>query len=230
MSYRVNAVFDTATDPAPIRDRVRGLTSRKISRFLDAASFAPFLAAMSCYRADPAQPPEHVALYTVGGWDGNMPDQPSRSDGSPDSDALISRHILEEANPVDWLRMLSNNPLCQVSIAEGFRGPNAHLVGGPDALAQVLAVAATDLRRGAARQAIIVAYDTDRADRGNPSGRAPTSAAALSLVLDDGENDGEDMVSRLFDVAEEMAPGADSALDVLRACLAAVPVASGATT
>ena len=220
MRYRVNAGYECPDNLGEIRERVRELASRKVSRFLDAASFAPFLAAASVYRLDPAAPPEHVAVYTVGGWDGNMPDQPSLSDGSPDSDAELSRHILEQAGPVEWLRMLSNNPLCQVSIAEGFRGPSAHLVGGPDALAQVLAVAATDLRRGAARQALIVAYDTAAADRRNPSGRAPASAAAVSLVPLAEDSDAEDALPGLFDVAAGAEGGGDSALDVLRACLA----------
>lgn len=220
MRYRVNAGYVCPDNPGDIRDRVRELASRKVSRFLDAASFAPFLAAASVYRRDPVAPPEDVALYTVGGWDGNMPDQPSLSDGSMASDAELSRHILEQANPVEWLRMLSNNSLCQVSIAEGFRGPNAHLVGGPDALGQVLAIAAADLRRGATRQALLVAYDTAPADRLNPSGRALTSAAALSLAPLADDVDAEDALPRLFEAATKAEMSGDSALDVLRACLA----------
>ncbi|HEX4227004.1 MAG TPA: hypothetical protein VHZ97_31870 [Pseudonocardiaceae bacterium] len=228
MKYRINASYRTPEDLAEVKSQVRDLTSRKILRFLDAASFAPFLAAAAVYRLDPTVRPEHVALYTVGGWDGDMPDQPFVSDGTADSDALISRHILEEANPVNWLRMLSNNPLCQVSISEGFRGPNAHLVGGPDALAQVLGVASADLAAGAAEQAIVLAYDTAPADRRKPSGRAPTSAAALSIV----PTDGEDVLPRLFDLADLAANGSDSALDVLHACIETLatprPVESGA--
>jgi hypothetical protein len=166
-----------------------------------------------------------VALYTVGGWDGNMPDQPAPSDGTADGDAVVSRHILEVANPVGWLRMMSNNPLCQVSIAEGFRGPNAHLVGGPDALAQVLTVAAADLRGGAAQQAIVVAYDTAPRDRFAPSGRAPTTAVALSLVAAEYDALDDDALATLFEAADRAAPDADSAVDVLRACLSRLTVA-----
>lgn len=222
MRYRINAGYECPDHPSEVQALVRELASRKILRFLDAASYAPFLAATQVYRRDPVAAPAEVALYTVGGWDGNMPDQPSLSDGSMDSDAELSRHILEQAGPVEWLRMLSNNPLCQVSIAEGFRGPNAHLVGGPDALAQVFAVAAADLHRGAASQALIVAYDTLAVDRLNPSSRAPTCAAALSLVpLAEGSGT-NDALSGLFDIADCGQADSDSALDVLRACLASV--------
>jgi hypothetical protein len=132
----------SAEQPGDLRDEARKLASRKVLRFLDAASMAPFVAAATVYHRAPVADPADVALYTVGGWDGDMPDQPFIPDGTREDDARLSRHILEEANPVTWLRMLSNNPLCQVSISEGFRGPNAHLVGGPDAVAQVLSVAA----------------------------------------------------------------------------------------
>lgn len=217
MKYRVNAFYATATY-TDINTEVRKFASRKVLRFLDAASYAPFLAASSVYRADPFSPPEEVALYTVGGWDGAMPDQPFFSDGTRASDAELSRHLLENAGPIEWLRMLSNNPLCQVSIAVGFRGPNAHLVGGPDALSHVLAAAVTDLDRGAASQALIVAYDTAPRDRLNPSGRAPTSAAAMSLVPL-AEGDGDDDLPALYRAVAKAEETSDSALDVLRASL-----------
>ncbi|MFG2830742.1 hypothetical protein ACGFWI_25260 [Streptomyces sp. NPDC048434] len=218
MNYRVNATYRSQDGPGDLREHAKKLTSRKVLRFLDAASMAPFVVTAALYRSDPAAEPKDVALYTVGGWDGDMPDQPFRSDGSADSDALISQNILEEANPVNWLRMLSNNALCQVSISEGFRGPNAHLVGGPDALEQVLAVAAADLRRGAAKQALIIAYDTDPEHRNHPSGRAPSAAAGLSLVA----ADEDDVLPALFDLAELEAATSDSALDVMHSCIASL--------
>jgi len=155
MKYRINACHRGAYNSGDLHHQARKLASRKVLRFLDASSLAPFVVTATVYHRDPVAAPEDVALYTVGGWDGDMPDQPAVSDGSAESDAGLSKHILEEANPVNWLRMLSNNALCQVSISEGFRGPNAHLVGGPEALEQVLTVAATDLLRGAANQALV---------------------------------------------------------------------------
>lgn len=216
MKYRINATCHSPDSPAEVHQRARKLGSRKVLRFLDAASLAPFQVAAAVYRLGPVAAPEDVALYTMGGWDGDMPDQPSESDGTAESDAVLGRHILEEANPVGWLRMLSNNALCQVSISEGFRGPNAHLVGGPDTVGQVLAMAATDLRRGFAGQALLVAYDTVPAQRTYPSSRAVTSAAALSLA----PSDNEDALPGLLERARSVAAECDSVLDVMRACIA----------
>lgn len=205
---------DTTTEE--LRGRAREYASRKVLRFLDAASLAPFVAAASLYRRAPVAAPEDVALYTVGGWDGDMPDQPFVPDGSAEQDARLSRHILEGANPVDWLRMLSNNALCQVSISEGFRGPNLHLVGDAASAAQVISVAAADLAAGAAGQALVVAYDTRPEHRHHPSGRAPTRAAGLSLapVPDDGRDD----LAPLLELADSLAGTSDSALDVVSRC------------
>ncbi|MGP4115409.1 hypothetical protein ACTWP5_31485 [Streptomyces sp. 4N509B] len=225
MKLRVNAGHYSPYHAVGLREQARRLSSRKVLRFLDAASLAPFVVTATLYRADPAAEPDDVALYTLGGWDADIPDQPVVSDGSAASDAVVSRNILEETNPVTWLRMLSNNALCQVSISEGFRGPNAHLSGGPEVLRQVLAVAAEDLRRGAARQALIVAYDTVPEHRTSPSDRAPTAAAGLSLVPlepDAGaghDAPGGDALPRLFDLASDTAATSDSVLDVARACV-----------
>ena len=175
------------------------------------------MAAATVYRRGPVAAAENVALYTVSGWDGDMPDPPFAPDGTAADDVRLSRHILEESNPVTWLRMLSNNALCQVSISEGFRGPNAHLVGDSDAIGQAIAVAAADLEAGAAEQALIVAYDTHRDHRHHPSGRAVTSAAALSLAesTDDG-----DVLPALLALADSLAETGGSGTELLARCVA----------
>lgn len=199
-----------------LRAQAKEFASRKVLRFLDAASLAPFVAVASLYRRAPAAAPEDVALYTLGGWDGDMPDPWFVPDGSAAQDAELSEHILEGANPIAWLRMLSNNALCQVSISEGFRGPNLHLVGDSHAAAQMISVAAADLSSGAAEQALIVAYDTRPERRNHPSGRAPTRASALSLVPS--PEGADDDIGRLLELADSLAGTEESALAVVRRC------------
>lgn len=215
MKIGVNAACRCAGQRDVLHEQARKLASRKILRFLDSASLAPFVAAATLYRHDPVAAPEDVALYTMGGWDPDTPDQVmTTADGTAESDARLSRRILEDADPLGWLRLMSNNALCQTAIAERFRGPNAHLVGGPDVLARVLAVAAADLRRGSARQALVIAYDTAPEDRHNPSDRARASAAGLSLAS---AETGEDAMPALSAMARSAAGSCDSALDVMRA-------------
>lgn len=218
------AGFSSAEASGDVREQAKQLASRKVLRFLDAASFAPFATAATVYRRNMLCPPEHVALYTVSGWDGNMPDQPFVPDGSAEQDVELSRAILEDVNPVTWLRMLSNNALCQVSIVEGFRGPNAHFVGDARALGHALAVAVADLRSGAARLALVVAYDPAPEDRLHPSGRAPTTAAAIALT----DDTGIDVTPRLFELTDEASAQGLSALSAVESCLADAAAVSDA--
>jgi 3-oxoacyl-(acyl-carrier-protein) synthase len=215
MTIRFISGHSSAEYSGELRDEIKKLASRKVLRFLDAASFSPYAAAARVYLDNPVCEPEHVALYTVSGWDGDMPDQPFVPDGTVEEDARLSRHILEDANPVVWLRMLSNNALCQVSIAEGFRGPNAHFVGGAHALGHAVAVATADLRSGAAKLALVVAFDPAEEHREFPSGRAPTSAAAVSLAL----GDGADATAALFAHIDMAAARNESALSAMETCL-----------
>jgi 3-oxoacyl-(acyl-carrier-protein) synthase len=215
MSIRFVSGHSSADYTGELRDEVKKLASRKVLRFLDAASFSPYAAAARVYRDSLVREPEDVALYTVSGWDGDMPDQPFVPDGTVEDDARLSKHILEDANPVVWLRMLSNNALCQVSIAEGFRGPNAHFVGDAHALGHAVAVGAADLRSGAAKLAVVVAFDPAEEHREFPSGRAPTSAAAISLEV----GEGTDLLPALLTCIDLAAARGETALSAMESCL-----------
>jgi 3-oxoacyl-(acyl-carrier-protein) synthase len=171
-------------DEASLRAQARSEADRKLVRFLDAVSYAPFVATAQAFAALDGTDPAGVGLYTVSSWDGDMPDQPFVPEDA-DDDVRLSRHILEEANPVTWLRMLSNNPLCQVSIAKGFRGPNAHFVGGLAALRHALAAADDDLTSRAAQVALVVAYETSPEHVHEPSARALTHAVAVAFGTGD---------------------------------------------
>jgi len=202
---RVVAVGRADGNEEDLRQQAKNTAPRKLARFLDAVSYAPFVATSRVFDRLAEVDPADVALYSVSSWDGDMPEQPFVSDGSWAGDGKLSQHILGDANPVTWLRMLANNPLCQVSIARGFRGPNAHFVGGWTALEQALVAAEDDLLTGAAQAAIVVAYETRPGDWFQPSGSALTSALAVAFRA------GGDDLDRL----EEQESSKITALDVL---------------
>jgi 3-oxoacyl-(acyl-carrier-protein) synthase len=207
-----------------LRESAREFTSRKILRFLDRASLPAFVAASVVYRRSPECDPADVAIYTVSGWDGAMPDQPFEPDGSARDDARLGLHILEGANPTGWLRMLANNALCQVSIAHGFRGPNAHLVGDAETLRQVLISAGCDLARGAAKLVLVVAFDPPPGQLGYPSSRTAARASAIALAV----VSGPDELAGLCAAADRAAGARAPALDTLDGFLVRLPRLSDA--
>lgn len=194
MSVAVTVAISSTELGDDVEAAAKAFAGRKIMRFLDAASGPPFVAALEAFRraGDGAGSidPGEVALFTVGSWDPTIPDQPLVDDGTPESRQALSRHVLESANPTGWLRMLTNNALCQASIVAGFRGPNAHSVGGAWSLSQTLAIAAGTVSKGEAAAAIVVAYDTQPGDERLPPDRAVTRAASVVLAPGDGEADG----------------------------------------
>jgi 3-oxoacyl-(acyl-carrier-protein) synthase len=215
-------------DEGALRSEAKKLAARKILRFLDRASLPTFVAATTVYRASPPCDPADVAIYTVSGWDGAMPDQPFEADGSPESDERLGRYILEDANPTGWLRMLANNALCQVSIAEGFRGPNTHLVGDAEALREALVLAGSDLSRGVAELALVVAFDPPAEQLGYPSGRAATVATAIALARREAADDARDDLADLCRCAERAAAVGEGALAALdRALETVLPAGAG---
>jgi hypothetical protein len=224
--YTVHPQSGSADEEGALRGEAKELAPRKILRFLDRASLPTFVAAATVYRTSPPCDPADVAIFTVSGWDGAMPDQPFEPDGSPESDERLGRHILEDANPTGWLRMLANNALCQVSIAEGFRGPNIHLVGDAEALRQALLLAGSDLSRGAAELALVVAFDPPTEQLDCPSERAATAATAIALARGAGEA-GDDLAG-LCRCAEQSAAAGEGALAALdRALETMLPVGAG---
>lgn len=203
-------------DEQDLRALAKEFAPRKVLRFLDGASLAPFVAAATAYRRNPCCDPADVALYTVSGWDGAQPDPPFTPNGSAEDDARLGRHILEDANPTGWLRMLANNALCQVSIVEGFRGPNVHLVGDAQALWQALVTAGADLASGAAKLALVVAYDPPEDEQRNPSRRTSSRAAALALTT----GAEPDVLPAIIATADVAGQAGKTALTALEECLA----------
>jgi hypothetical protein len=203
--------------PDDLTALARRHANRKVRRFLDRASMPPFVAALEAFHrarsggngsngsdggnggdGDEGYDPAEVGLFTVSSWDPTVPDPPFVDDGTAARRVALSRYVLETANPTSWLRMLTNNALCQASIAAGFQGPNAHAVGGATALRQALLVAAGVVNDRAAALAIVVAYDPPAGTENLPPDRAVTSAAAVALAPG-----GDDAVDLLAEAARK---------------------------
>jgi hypothetical protein len=177
----IGATVPSSSLPTDLLAEARTFASRKVLRFLDAASLPPFVAAHRAYQGRPSCPPDRVALFTVTGWDPTAPSAPFAVADDAAGRRALSQYFLEAADPTGWLRMMTNNALCQVSIAVGFRGPNAHFVGGADVLRQAIVVASQNLMQGSADLAIVVAFDPPAGHEHAPPATATTAAAAVSL-------------------------------------------------
>jgi len=168
--------------PTAMIARCRELVEdRKVIRFLDEVSAPPFIAAVESFRIAAAVSATETALFTISSWEA-PPMLPPPFDVTAEID--VHRKLAEHyasANPRDALRCLPVNPLCQIAIALGIQGPNAHFVGDGDALMHALVLAETDLAVGAARAAIVVAFEAEGPD-GPPQAMAVVVAASTNGV------------------------------------------------
>jgi hypothetical protein len=194
-------------------------------RFLDRTSLPPFIAAIEVYKRNPVCAPDDVALFTVSGWDPAVPDPPFAINDSLASLEQMSRFVYETVNPTRWLRGMSNNALCQAAIAGGFRGPNAHFVGGSSSLWQTLVLARQTLHERAAELTIVVAYDAPPVERREIPGQAHTGATAIGLMLS--PNAAID-AGALIDNARALASARLGAVDVLEHVIELIDEASPA--
>lgn len=204
--------------PEDLRARAKELGDRKILRLLDAASYAPFVAAVEACRlalsAGEASM-DRVALFTVSSWDPSVPAPPFPLDEAPDLAHRLSRHFYQPENPSDWLRRMPNNPLCQVAIATGLRGPNMHFVGDASSLVLALAYTEQAFADDDADLALVVAYDQADGGRHLTPELGPSRAAAVALARSGTGG------RALVDAVSAAPPGA-LALDALDAALAAL--------
>jgi 3-oxoacyl-(acyl-carrier-protein) synthase len=137
---------------------------RQVVRFLDGMALPAFVAGMTALDAAGVTEPadgERCGLFTISGWD---PDQhqpelgPDQGD-QPATYETVARHYITTASPMAWLRKMVNNVLCQLSLSRNLRGPNNHVVGGPGALAAVLALGGRSIETGGADRVLVLAYD-----------------------------------------------------------------------
>lgn len=146
----------TVEDVRRLDGQVRTFADRKVARLLDATASPAFLAVMEARRRAGLEGTAEVALYTASRWESGpgLPDHLRGADVE-----TRSRFLYELDTPTDWLRMLPGNALCQAAIAGGIRGPNAHLVGGPEAVEHAFVMADAALARQSVDGVVVVAFD-----------------------------------------------------------------------
>jgi hypothetical protein len=151
--------------------------SRPVMRFLDGMALPAFVAGVAALDAAGVTDGERCGVFTVSGWD---PDQ-HQPDIGPEAPSVttVARHYITTASPTAWLRKMVNNTLCQLSLTRNLRGPNNHVVGGPEALAVALVMADRAVAGGAADHILVVAFD---APAGHESDHEVDGEAAAVVV------------------------------------------------
>ncbi|MGP4115086.1 hypothetical protein ACTWP5_29815 [Streptomyces sp. 4N509B] len=225
------SAIGSADLPADLEKRTRARAPRKVNRLLERALYAPFVAATELLdraadrAADGAAPPldrENVALYTVSNWDPSIPIPDYASEPAPDLVERLSTFYIRPANPTDWLCRMPNNPLCNVAITAGLRGPSMHYIGGADALSLLTTVAASTVASGMASAALLVAFDLPEGTEHLLARDSDATAAAVLIgPAADGLAEGRDAVD---------AVGAVGAAALARFAAAAEPGAGAVAT
>jgi len=197
---------------------------RAVRRLLGGASLAAFAVAVQLSKSQqPALSPDRTGLFTISAWDPSIPYPAFALDESPDLTERLSHFYLNPQNPSDWLRRMPNNPICQVAIATGLRGPNMHYIGTAEALHLIVAVAGQALCDGQADGALVVGYDQPDHRHDVLPDVADCAAAAVLLA----RRPGLAPVAALLAAAGSAAPET-TALEVLTAFVAELPAAAPA--
>ena len=178
-------------------------SQRKVTRLLERAFYAPYVAALELNDRYGSGDPDRVALFTVSAWDPTIPVPDYAEQETPDRIEQLSRYYTHPANPTDWLRRMPNNPLCNIAITTTFRGPCIHYIGAADALSMLTSVALSTLADGSADSAVVVAFDLPAGQEHLLAHEGDSAAAAVLLK----PGPGLLAASRLVDSASAAAPG-----------------------
>jgi hypothetical protein len=217
--FRVAGVFSPDELPADLRGYAKANAHRKVNRLLERISLAPFAAGHSLYQRLPIGEPDRVALLTVSGWDPDTPEpEPTGGGLSP---AELSSFYLHPKGVGDYLQRMPNNPICQLSIAAGFRGPNVHYTGGVESLELMATVAVSHLADGSSDCAILLAFDVERQHQHALPDTADSVAAAVLLAPADTGPDDFGSVAELVDTLRTL-PRTVGAVAALRLWLTSV--------
>jgi hypothetical protein len=183
---RVAGTFATWELPEDLEKHAKVGIPRKVGRLLERAFYAPFVAATELHRrTDVGADLESFALFSVSNWDPSIPVPAFAAEDAPDLVERLSHFYTHPANPTDWLRRMPNNPLCNICITTGFRGPTMHYTGDADALSMMTVVAASTLEAGTASAAIVVAFDLPPGAEHRLAEDSDSTACAVLLVRDD---------------------------------------------
>lgn len=199
--------FSSDELPEDLAASAKAGVPRKVSRLLERAFYAPFVAAMELNRRvlQTPNPPdiERFALLTVSNWDPSIPIPDFADEQSDDVVERMSHFYTHPANPTDWLRRMPNNPLCNICITTGYRGPTMHYTGGADSLSMLSTVATSMLANGSASAAMMVAFDLPEGSESQLAELSGSSAAAVLL----GSGEGRIYAEELSRFADAAAPG-----------------------
>ncbi|HEV3362082.1 MAG TPA: hypothetical protein VG247_35165 [Pseudonocardiaceae bacterium] len=188
--FAVRSAISSTELPEDLAAHAKAGVPRKVSRLLERAFYAPFVAATELAKrvTDGPDAPdlERFALFSVSNWDPSIPIPDYAGQDAPDLVERLSHFYTHPANPTDWLRRMPNNPLCNVCITTGFRGPTMHYTGGADALAMMATVAISTLANETASAAILVAFDLPDGDESLLAEQSDSTAAAVLLLPEEG--------------------------------------------
>lgn len=174
--------FTSEELPEDLRKHAKRGVPRKVGRLLERAFYAPFIAATSLHeRLEEGTDLERFALFTVGNWDPSIPMPDFAEEESPDRLERMSHFYTHPANPTDWLRRMPNNPLCNICITTGYRGPTMHYTGGAESLSLLTTVAISTLTNGSAGGAMIVAFDLPHGREHQLADESGSSATAVVI-------------------------------------------------
>lgn len=195
--FALLGAVSSAELPDNLTERAKAGVPRKVSRLLERAFYAPFVAAMELAGQvnHDTNPPdiERFALFTVSNWDPSIPIPDYAGEDSPDSVERLSHFYTHPANPTDWLRRMPNNPLCNICITTGFRGPTMHYTGGADSLSLLATVALSTLANGSASVVTLVAFDVPDGDESLLAEQSSSAAAAVLLGRGEGPATGAEL-------------------------------------
>lgn len=185
--YGVTGFLSAGDLPEDLEGQAKKGVPRKVSRLLERAFYAPFVAAVELHRRSEQEEVdlERFALFSVSNWDPSIPVPDYALQDTPDRVERLSHFYTHPANPTDWLRRMPNNPLCNISITTGFRGPTMHYTGGADSLAMLTTVALSTLANGSSSAAIVVAFDLPDGDEHLLAEESDSVAAAVLLSASD---------------------------------------------
>lgn len=184
--FSVVAALGADELPEDLVEYSKKASQRSVRRLLDRTFYAPYVAAVELNRRYGQGDLERFALFTVSSWDPSVPVPDYAEVESEDRIERLSHFYTHPANPTDWLRRMPNNPICNIAITTGFRGPCMHYIGGADSLSMITSVAISTIADGTADVAMVVAYDMPDGEHHLLAHEGDSSAAAVVLAKGDG--------------------------------------------
>ncbi|MFS8099443.1 hypothetical protein LFM09_20165 [Lentzea alba] len=197
--FSVVAALGSDELPEDLVDYSKKASQRAVRRLLDRTFYAPYVAAVELHKQYGQGDLEKFALFTVSSWDPSVPVPDYAEVEAEDRIERLSHFYTHPANPTDWLRRMPNNPICNIAITTGFRGPCMHYIGGADALSMITTVALSTIADGTADVAMVVAYDMPDGEHHLLAHEGDSSAAAVVLAKGAGDRPASRLVRSAAD-------------------------------